>query len=128
MPKIVNPIVKQRIKKSLMEGKTDKQAALDGGLTPSSAWAAGQKKIVIECKREIEEDVKKIVTVEFVLKSLLREARKARNSADRTRATELLGKYLAMFTDKNISSIQLELTEEEKIEVQTIRNRVFAVL
>jgi len=63
----------------------------------------------LEKKPNIQEEIQKeklnifdksCITVEYVLGNLKHLAEVARNEADKIRATELLGKYLAMFTEK----------------------------
>jgi phage terminase small subunit len=46
-------------------------------------------------------------------------------TADRLRATELLGKTIAMFTDKVIEQSEQRTPEEIKAELQTIMSQVF---
>ncbi len=64
------------------------------------------------CQEEIVEDIKKKITIEYVLKELDRVAKLAEKSDDFSsviRAKELLGKWLAMFTDKQ----EISQTEKE---------------
>ncbi len=58
------------------------------------------------------------ITVEYVLGNLKHLAEVARNEADKIRATELLGKYLAMFTDKQ------EISQTEKEDNQFSMDRL----
>lgn len=51
---------------------------------------------------------KNCITVDYVLGNLKQLAENSKNEADKIRATELLGKYLAMFTDKQ------EISQAEK--------------
>lgn len=51
---------------------------------------------------------KSMITEEYVLKNLRILGETSKNEADRIRANELLGKYLAMFTDKQ------EISQSEK--------------
>ena len=55
MPKITNPVVRQKITESLLKGNSAKQAALDGGLSINSAINATKKQVVIDCKKKVDE-------------------------------------------------------------------------
>ena len=87
----------------------------------------------LERKLNIEEQIQKehlnifdksMITEEYVLKNLRKLAENSRNEADRIRANELLGKYLAMFTDKtmdvpmNKQDNQFSLDRLSRIKVQ----------
>ncbi len=56
------------------------------------------EKMIEDRLREL--DIKNVVTIEFVLNNLVFQALNAKKSSDKIRANELLGKYLAMFTEK----------------------------
>ncbi len=68
------------------------------------------------------------LTIDSVLKNL-REDRKAARAANQygpaVRADELLGKYLAMFTDVNKNVVKEDRTPEEIIRESSVVNGVF---
>lgn len=100
--KTVNVIKKNIVKQSILEGKSYKQAVLDAGYTPATASHSTALSVVKRSMQEISEAFDKAkITEEYVLAGLDKEAREAKNSADRIKAFELLGKFKAMFTDKS---------------------------
>ena len=111
MAKSINPIRKLRVKKDLLKGIDAKHAMINAGYSPNTAHKSTSNAVVKVCQAEIEQDIKKQITVEFVLNKLKWESEHAKNAADRIRATELMGKWQAMFTDKVKSDI--DLREEE---------------
>lgn len=73
-----------------------------------------------QLRRVIEREFKlSEVTPEYVIGGLRREAESAPNPSDRIRAMELLGKYLALFTDKSQIS---DVTTAQKQQTQTLLN------
>jgi len=102
MCKRINPVRKNIVKQSILEGKTFKQAILDAGYSPNTAKQVSSAMTIVKYSlNEIAKEFDKAkITPEYVLAGLNKEASEAKNSADRIRAYELLGKYLAMFTDK----------------------------
>ena len=102
---------KAKLKKELMKGLSYKRAMLNAGFAPSTAHNPHQAKVVQQCKAEIEQDIKKRITVDSVLKGLehiQKLATEAEDFSTATRCEELKGKWLAMFTDKT------EISESEK--------------
>lgn len=79
------------------------------------------KKMIEDKLREF--DIKNVVTIEFVLNNLVFQALNAKNSSDKIRANELLGKYLAMFTDKQeVSTIENEDSQFSLARLNRIKN------
>ena len=114
MSKGFNKVKKNIVKQSIMEGKTYKQALLDAGYTPATAYQSSSNGIVKYCLEEIARDFDKAkITPEYVLAGLNKEAQEAQTASDRIKALELLGKYLAMFTEKQIIDAKV-LSQEEQ--------------
>lgn len=105
MPKITNPVTINKIRKGLLERKPDNQVLIEAGLSKQTAnHKAGQCEILKVVKSRIVQELKESdVTVQLILNNLYEDrelARKKKDIATMTRCDELLGKYLAMFTDK----------------------------
>jgi hypothetical protein len=123
--KQINPIRKRLFKKSLLKGESIKQSLLDAGYTAGTAHKSSHNSVVKVCQAEIERDVKKQITVEYVLDELMRAKQMAEEKQDiasYTRVCELLGKYLAMFTEKIKSTSEVTLKSDEENEYQRLRN------
>lgn len=111
MPATINPIRKALVKNEYLKtGGNGYKALKAGGLSESTARhrVRANNKLLNVVKAEIEEDIKSIITVDYVLNKLKYFVDNAKNDADRIRATELLGKWQAMFTDKQ------EISQSEK--------------
>lgn len=119
MSKQIDKIKYTKLKNSLLNGNTAKQAALDAGYAPSSANNATGLSSVKLCQEEVIAELKASeVTVELVIKRLNEDRELARNKGDiatMTRVDELLGKYLAMFTDKQQVNANILTQEEQSI-------------
>ena len=68
----------------------------------SYGWKLEKKVDILEAIQREKVNIfdKSMVTEEYVLNNLKQLAETSHNEADKIRANELLGKYLAMFTDK----------------------------
>ncbi len=115
MPATINPIRKARLKKELLNPKNSIIKAMkNSGYADSTAHRSSVNKSVKICMAEIEEEFKlENVTVDSVLKDLelakrLCISKKSKDLSSFVRACELVGKYLAMFTDKQ------EISQAEK--------------
>lgn len=64
-----------------------------------------------------------MITTEFVLTNLREIAQNAKTELNRVRANELLGKYLAMFTDKQEFKATIEYTQAQKDEYKRLTGR-----
>ena len=115
MPIAINPIKKDLVKRSIMQGKSFRQSALDAGYAPSSANNATNLASVKQCIAEIDKSFKASdITPELVLSRLDHDYQTAKDKGDlatATRINELLGKYLALFTDKQ--QIDQHITSQE---------------
>ena len=115
MPIAINPIKKDLVKRSIMQGKSFRQSALDAGYAPSSANNATNLASVKQCIAEIDKSFKLAnITPELVLSRLDHDYQTALDKGDlatATRINELLGKYLALFTDKQ--QINQHITSQE---------------
>lgn len=102
MPMTINPVRKALLKKEMLKGKSQRQALKDAGYYPDGN-ASKDNKLLNTIKAEIQEDIKKLITVDTVLAGLckiqdLATANKDYSTA--TRCEELKGKWLSMFTDR----------------------------
>ncbi len=119
MPKTINPIRKALLKKALIKnkGKNVESSMIEAGYTPAYASKTGANKVVKVIQQEISEDILKKINVDYVLSELERIKGLAEADGDFSTATrnmELLGKYLAMFTDKTINKTAITIEDEEK--------------
>ena len=128
MPSTINPIRKALVKKSLLEGVDAKNAQLQAGYSKSYAHNSTNNICVKICQEEILRDIKKQITVEYILSELNRIAKLAEDDKDYSaviRAKELLGRWLAMFTDKVESStvenvgMQFSIDRLQLIQIQS---------
>ena len=126
MPVSLNPVRKAILKKELLNPKNSiRDALLKAGYAPSTAARSGGVQSVKISKMEIQEDIKKLITVDKVLKGLeeIRTAAyKDKDYSTATRCEELQGRYLAMFTDRRE---EIVLNAEEK---DTLRPRLAEIL
>jgi len=110
-----------------MEEAMEKSGYTCRGLSARNTGVKLEKNAYI--RERIEEERltifdKSMITEEYVLNNLRDLAENARYESDRIRANELLGKYLAMFTDKVKSEGSLLITKEDEREVQDIVTRM----
>lgn len=119
MPKGINTIKKNLVKQSILEAKSFKQSLLDAGYSINTAEHKVTKdnKLLTVVMDEIGKEFDKAkITPEYVLAGLDKEAKEAKNSADRIRAYELLGKYLALFIERTQNATNLSIEEVKKQE------------
>lgn len=125
MPRTINPIRKARLKKELLKNNGDaKNAMLKAGFAPATAHNATSKKIVQACQLEITKELTKKIDVDYVLNELERIKKLAEENKDfstAARNVELLGKYLAMFTDKQQVKSDINITSDEQSELNRLR-------
>lgn len=116
MAKQIDPIKKERYKRARLEGKSIAKSLLSAGYSKTSAYNRNSQLSCVKVgEAEIKESVEERITVDYVLKGLDKEARKAKKSADRIQAYKLLGQFRAMFTEKRIIETHyIEPTEREQ--------------
>jgi len=121
MPLTVSPIKKAIVKRALKQGKSARQALRECNYSEGHIRRSTKNKIVRDSMNEIMEELKaKDVTVDLVIRRLNEDRELALSKKDyatATRVDELLGKYLAMFTDRQ--QTEVNITEQE----QAILNR-----
>ena len=104
MPRTVNPIKKIKVKGSLKQGKSAREALREAGYSQGHINRSTANKIVKDSISEISKELKaKDITYDLVIKRLDEDRELARNKRDiatMKACDELLGKYIAMFTDK----------------------------
>ena len=112
MSKQIDKLKKAKFKASRLQNKSIAQSLRDSGYSEATAHKSSVNTVVKVCEQELLEEFKATsITVEYVLGGLKKEAEQAKNAADRIRAFELLGKYQAMFTDKQITTNQIPKDE-----------------
>ena len=117
MPIAINPIKKDLVKRSIMQGKSFKQSLLDAGYAPNTAGhkVNPNNKLLKDVTKEIQDSFKASdITPDIVLGRLNKDYQLALDKGDlptATRINELLGKYLALFTDKQ--QIDQHITTQE---------------
>ena len=121
MPKITNPVVINKIRRGLLEGKPDNKILVEAGLSKQTAnHKANQCQILKVVKGCIRKELKENdVTVELIISNLNEDrelARKKKDIATMKECDVWLGKYLAMFTDriKSLSDITMKSDEQEE--------------
>lgn len=104
MPKTVNPIRKAKVKQSLLNNKSARQALKDNGYSNAVAHKSTTNAVVKVCMKEILSEIKESdITIIRILRNIIEDRELARLKNDIGTMKEcdaLLGKYLAMFTDK----------------------------
>lgn len=120
----ISPLRRLQVKAGLLAGKTAKQALKDAGYKESVANHSTSAPCVKLCQAEIEKDIKSKITVDYVLSEIKRIqiAAEAKNDfSTALRAQELLGKHLAIFTDRIESH---NINEEKRAELDSYYNRI----
>jgi transposase len=125
MPKKINKLKKEKVKQALLQGKSIRQALRFAGYSEGTVHGnanSNTNRLVKACMEEIMTELKaKDVTVDVVIQRLNEDRELARKKGDistMTRVDELLGKYLAMFTDRQ------EIAQVESQEAQWSLERV----
>ena len=121
MPATINPIRKALVKQSLLQGKSIRQSLKDAGYSERTAHGHADKDfpVVSACNAEIQADIKKKITVEYVLGQIERIKRLAVSKEDFSTALAsvvALGKWLAMFTEKTEPSTVENITMQFSID------------
>jgi len=119
----VNPIRKEKVKQAKLKGKSDKACLLEAGYSRATAEHHASKMSVLDCvEKEILQEMRASnVSVDGIVRNLYEDrmlAEKKMDIATMARCDELLGKFLAMFTDKQ------EVSTLEKQENQFSLNRL----
>jgi hypothetical protein len=120
MGKGILTIRKERLKQGLMKGQSIRKSMLEAGYSERTAHGNCDKNepIVKACIDEIMAEFKATdITVEYVLKNLREDRELARIKGDiatMRNVDDLLGRYLAMFTDKQEVKQESTLTIDQK--------------
>lgn len=130
MSKQINPIRKAKVKQALREGKSAKAAALEANYAPATAINACKLTVVKDCQAEIVAELKASdITPELVINRLNQDKAGAIAKGDwatATRVDELLGKYIALFTDRQQSEARVTINAEEQSELRRLRGLITA--
>jgi hypothetical protein len=128
----INPVRKARVKSNLLKGKDAKNSLLAAGYKDSYANHSTSTACVKVCQEEILNDIKEKITVDYVLAELEKAkliaiTGKKKDISSFVRATELLGRWRAMFTDKtdNVNRDKsIDYTADEDIDRLTMFSRM----
>lgn len=105
MAKQIDPIKKLKYKQNRLKGKSITQSLKDAGYSPNSAVHSSGLGVVKCIEPQIALELTEAdITVELIINRLNEDRLRAlakQDYATATRVDELLGKYLAMFTDKS---------------------------
>lgn len=131
MSKHIDKIKYIRVKQSLLNGDTPKQALLDANYSIATAHNATKMSVVKHCQEEIAKELQGVITVEMVLKRIDEDRTNANSKGDFSTALQAdiaLGKYLAMFTDKQEVTTdkqdnQFSLDRLSRIKLEPIDNK-----
>jgi hypothetical protein len=119
MPCTINPIKKLKVYKALKQGKSARQSLKEAGYSQATISHSTKNKVVKDSNEKIMQEVlAKDVTIDLVIKQLYedRDLAKAKGDmATMTRVDELLGKFLAMFTDKKQIDANVINSEDQSI-------------
>ena len=125
--KQVNPIKKALVKQNILKGQSFKQAMRNAGYTEASAMHSTGESVVKCARDEILNEMKASdVTVDMVIKNLHEDRSLAKRKGDistMSRVDELLGKFLAIFTERREVSQKIEFTEKERSEYELLTGR-----
>ena len=118
MPKHIDKIRKEMVKSNKYKGYTDKEALLKAGYSKTTAeHHVGDIAVLKRVKEEIMEELRaRDVTVDMVIQRLNEDRQLAKakgDTATMTKVDELLGKYLAMWTEKRQIDANI-MTQEER--------------
>jgi len=116
---------KELYKKARVEGKTKADAMRAAGYAESTCTdRQGDTPSVVLGERELQEDIKKLITPEYVLSKLRQETENAQKASDRIAATALLGKYLQMFKEESKQGIAIfNNVNDLQQDIDALRNK-----
>ena len=120
MSKQINPLSYQLVKEARKRGLSKSQALIAGKYSEATANHHSHRMSVIKCvDREIEEEYRaRDITVDLVIRNLTTVRQLALTKQDYAtvvKIDELLGKYIAMFTDKSQVSADIRTQAEQSI-------------
>ena len=113
-------IRREKLKQGLLKGQSIRKSMLEAGYSKATSHGNCNKNdpLVKPCIDEIMAEFKATdITVEYVLKNLREDrelARKKGDIATMRNVDDLLGRYLAMFTDKQEVKQESTLTIDQK--------------
>ena len=112
MPKTYNPIKKDIIKAQLLQGKSAREALKIAKYGRGHIQRSTSNKIVKDCIDEIRQEFKlSDVTPEYIISQITHLAKTSPKHSDRLKALELLGRFRALFTDKQ--QVNADITTQE---------------
>lgn len=120
---LIQPVKREKLKQGLLRGKSIRQSMKDAGWSEKTAHGhCDQYEPVVKgCIDEIMAEFKvSDITVSKVLSNLYEDrelARKKNDIATMKEVDALLGKYLAMFTEKQAITQDIKLTDQQKAEI-----------
>jgi hypothetical protein len=109
VPKQIDKIKIELYKDARLRGASIKGAMLKAGYKPSTAHHSSTEGVVKRCEPELQAMVKASdISVDWVLNRLNTELKSTdAKASDRIRICELLGKYLNMFKDNQVTQVSV---------------------
>lgn len=127
MPASINPIRKAKVKKSLLEGKSIRQALSDGGYAPATQRGnnnSTKNRLVKTCITEIQQSLRAAnITPDWLLKrfdTTQAAAFKTKDFSTALAADIAIAKFVAQIAEKH----DIQFSDEEKSEFSRIRNLI----
>ncbi len=132
MPRNINPIRKALLKKSLKKGNSQAQALRDAGFANSTAHSRVGDCVSLKIvKNEIAQELKHSdITPDLIIKHFEEDRTLAlakKDYATATRVDELMGKSIAMLTDRQDVTQTIVVKQEEKDELLRLRGGLLPV-
>jgi hypothetical protein len=110
VPKQIDKLKKELYKQSRLQGNSKAKSMIDAGYASSTAYKkASTASVVISSEQELMNEVKASdISVDWVISKLNAELQSIHaKSSDRVRILELLGKYLNMFKDNQVTQVSI---------------------
>lgn len=122
---VIDSIRLAKYKESRIKGNSKSKAMLDAGYKPTTAYHCQNDTLLVKLgDKAIKEEFKlSCVTPELVISNLLELANNAKTEGNKVRCWELIGKYLALFTD----SSNIKITEAVSSEGRSILEQYIGV-
>lgn len=132
MPHSLSPIRKALLKKALKKNKGNiKQSMLDAGYKLSTADRSIMNKSAQICQAEIVAELKHSdITPDLIIKHFEEDRTLAlakKDYATATRVDELMGKSIAMLTDRQDVTQTIVVKQDEKDELSRLRGKLLTI-
>ena len=115
----MDTIKQHKVTQAILKGCSARQALKNAGYAPATISHSTHNKVVKESIKAVLAKIqKKDITVEYVLNNLYEDRQlslKKKDYSTVVKTDELLGKYLAMFTDRQQIDMRVLSKEEQTI-------------